>query len=190
MLGHSPCRLLRTAITPIHSKLFTSSASSAASAPAQILKSALPLSPAVSRILHELGVKDATKIKGTGLRGRLTKGDVLTHFKKASSPSGTAQKMIQADADARLAERSMLGSSATSKPTEAQELPPLDASAIRLLITEGLSALTHRSSTSFTASSFDCLLDEYPLPASAARSSRPDPTSLRQPIDKYFEGFV
>jgi hypothetical protein len=66
------------------------------------------------------GVKDATKIKGTGLRGRLTKGDVLTHFKKASSPSGTAQKMIQADADARLAERSKLGSSSTSKSTEAQ----------------------------------------------------------------------
>ncbi|KAI9614251.1 hypothetical protein H4Q26_009394 [Puccinia striiformis f. sp. tritici PST-130] len=28
----------------------------------------------VNRLLHDLGVKDATKIKGTGLRGRLTKG--------------------------------------------------------------------------------------------------------------------
>jgi hypothetical protein len=65
-------------------------------------------------------VKDATKIKGTGLRGRLTKGDVLTHFKKASSPCGTAQKMIQADADARLAEKSKLGSSSAFKTTPAQ----------------------------------------------------------------------
>ncbi|KAH9443109.1 hypothetical protein MJO29_014310 [Puccinia striiformis f. sp. tritici] len=33
----------------------------------QVIKTILPLSPAVNRLLHELGVKDATKIKGTGL---------------------------------------------------------------------------------------------------------------------------
>ncbi|KAA1067852.1 hypothetical protein PGT21_018731 [Puccinia graminis f. sp. tritici] len=168
------------------------SQTSTANPPGQVLKTLLPLSPAVSRILNELGVKDATKIKGTGLRGRLTKGDVLTHFKKASSPSGTAQKMIQADADARLAERSKLGSSSSSKSTEAQDLPPLDASAVRLFITEGLSGLANRSSTPFTASSFDSLLDDYSLPSSVTKTTQTaQPVTISgQSNDKYFEGFV
>ncbi|PLW18845.1 hypothetical protein PCASD_16805 [Puccinia coronata f. sp. avenae] len=156
-----------------------------------VLKTVLPLSPAVARILHELAVKDATKIKGTGLRGRLTKGDVLTHFKKASSPCGTAQKMIQADADARLAEKSKLGSSSAFKTTPAQELPPLDPSAVRLYITEGLSALTNRSSTPFAASSFDSLLQDYYTRPPASTSNPPErvPSSIVS-TDNYFHGFV
>jgi len=40
-------------------------------------------------LLHEHGVQDPEKIKGTGVRGMLTKGDVLAFLGKASSPTGT-----------------------------------------------------------------------------------------------------
>lgn len=43
----------------------------------------------MSRLLQEYGVQDPEKIKGTGVRGMLTKGDVLAFLGKASSPTGT-----------------------------------------------------------------------------------------------------
>lgn len=48
-----------------------------------------PLFPSVARLLQEYGVQDPEKIKGTGIRGMLTKGDVLAFLGKASSPTGT-----------------------------------------------------------------------------------------------------
>ncbi|POW16672.1 hypothetical protein PSTT_01122, partial [Puccinia striiformis] len=174
----------------------------------QVIKTILPLSPAVNRLLHDLGVKDATKIKGTGLRGRLTKGDILTHFKKVTSPLGTASKMIQADADARLAERSQLGSfsSSTTKSPQVQELEPLLPEAVRLFITEGLSDLTNRQSspssptttTSTPSPTFDSILNDYiPLHSSASNHpTTPHKSVLSHTfksgsdLDRYFHGFL
>ncbi|KAG8693523.1 hypothetical protein FRC08_009060, partial [Ceratobasidium sp. 394] len=50
-----------------------------------------PLFPSVMRLLaeHNVPTKDAKKIKGTGIRGMLTKGDVLAHLGLASTPTGT-----------------------------------------------------------------------------------------------------
>ena len=48
-----------------------------------------PLFPSVHRLLIENGITDAAKIKGTGVRGMLTKGDVLAFLGHASSPLGT-----------------------------------------------------------------------------------------------------
>ena len=48
-----------------------------------------PLFPSVMRLLLENNITDANKIKGTGVRGMLTKGDVLAFLGKASSPLGT-----------------------------------------------------------------------------------------------------
>jgi pyruvate/2-oxoglutarate dehydrogenase complex dihydrolipoamide acyltransferase (E2) component len=48
-----------------------------------------PLFPSVYRLLAENGIAKADKIKGTGIRGMLTKGDVLAYLGKASSPTGT-----------------------------------------------------------------------------------------------------
>ena len=53
------------------------------------IKSSKPLFPSVLRLLQENGIEDTGKIKGTGIRGMLTKGDVLAYLGKASSPSGT-----------------------------------------------------------------------------------------------------
>lgn len=51
-----------------------------------------PLFPSVMRLLQENGITDTKDIKGTGVRGMLTKGDVLAHLNKASSPSGAAKE--------------------------------------------------------------------------------------------------
>lgn len=50
-----------------------------------------PLFPSVARLLIENGVtaEAAKSIKGTGMRGMLTKGDVLSFLGKASGPMGT-----------------------------------------------------------------------------------------------------
>lgn len=52
------------------------------------LSHARPLFPSVLRLLQEHGA-DASKITGTGIRGMLTKGDVLAFLGKASGPTGS-----------------------------------------------------------------------------------------------------
>ena len=56
---------------------------------AEAENSDLPLSPAVRRLVLELGI-DPSKIKGTGKDGRLTKEDVVAAAKGASTPSAEA----------------------------------------------------------------------------------------------------
>jgi pyruvate/2-oxoglutarate dehydrogenase complex dihydrolipoamide acyltransferase (E2) component len=57
-----------------------------------------PAFPSVTRLLNEAGIKDYKKIKGTGVRGMLTKGDVLAYMGKASSPTGTYKKVAMSAA--------------------------------------------------------------------------------------------
>ncbi len=65
-------------------------ATTAALAPAaEAENSDLPLSPAVRRLVLELGI-DPSKIKGTGKDGRLTKEDVVAAAKGAPAPSADA----------------------------------------------------------------------------------------------------
>jgi 2-oxoglutarate dehydrogenase E2 component (dihydrolipoamide succinyltransferase) len=65
-------------------------ATTAAPAPAaEAENSDLPLSPAVRRLVLELGI-DPSKIKGTGKDGRLTKDDVVAAAKGAPAPSADA----------------------------------------------------------------------------------------------------
>lgn len=62
-----------------------------------------PIFPSVMRLLaeHNVPVKDAKKIKGTGIRGMLTKGDVLAHLGLASSPTGTFKVQPPKDSPAK-----------------------------------------------------------------------------------------
>ena len=53
-----------------------------------------PLFPSVVRLLHEAGIhskSEIKKIKGTGVRGMIRKGDVLAHLGKVSNPWGTSK---------------------------------------------------------------------------------------------------
>jgi pyruvate/2-oxoglutarate dehydrogenase complex dihydrolipoamide acyltransferase (E2) component len=54
-----------------------------------------PLFPSVHRLLLENNVSNAEEIKGTGIRGMLTKGDVLAFIGKASSPTGTLMEEMK-----------------------------------------------------------------------------------------------
>ena len=53
------------------------------------LEHSRPLFPSVHRLLLEHNVTNPDQIKGSGVRGMLTKGDVLTFVGKASNPLGT-----------------------------------------------------------------------------------------------------
>ena len=81
----------------------------AAPAPAAASENSdLPLSPAVRRLVLELGI-DPSKIKGTGKDGRLTKEDVVAAAKAAPAPAATsastATPAASAPAGARQEER-------------------------------------------------------------------------------------
>jgi 2-oxoglutarate dehydrogenase E2 component (dihydrolipoamide succinyltransferase) len=83
--------------------------STAAPAPAGASENSdLPLSPAVRRLVLELGI-DPSKIKGTGKDGRLTKEDVVAAAKGAPAPAATsastATPAASAPAGARQEER-------------------------------------------------------------------------------------
>ena len=56
-----------------------------------------PLFPSVLRLLSENNVPNPDGIKGTGVRGMLTKGDVLTFLGKASGPLGSFKAALEAD---------------------------------------------------------------------------------------------
>jgi 2-oxoglutarate dehydrogenase E2 component (dihydrolipoamide succinyltransferase) len=64
----------------------------------------LPLSPAVRRLVLELGI-DPSKIKGTGKDGRLTKEDVVAAAKGAPAPAATSASTATPAASAPTAAR-------------------------------------------------------------------------------------
>lgn len=87
-------------------------------------KTSRPLFPSVLRLIQEHHISgDAVEnITGTGVRGMLTKGDVLTHLGLASSPTGTYRETPAPDVK-------------TDKKVEKEEVAaPLDGASIRRLI--------------------------------------------------------
>jgi 2-oxoglutarate dehydrogenase E2 component (dihydrolipoamide succinyltransferase) len=82
----APAPAAAAAVAPV---VTTTAAPAPAPAPAaapETENSDLPLSPAVRRLVLELGI-DPSKIKGTGKDGRLTKEDVVAAAKGAPAPS-------------------------------------------------------------------------------------------------------
>jgi pyruvate/2-oxoglutarate dehydrogenase complex dihydrolipoamide acyltransferase (E2) component len=90
-----------------------------------------PLFPSVLRLLQENGISDAEKIKGTGVRGMITKGDVLTHLGKASGPLGTFKAALEKE------EAKMKSEKTGAKKAEAPA-PPLDGPGLRRLIVSSM----------------------------------------------------
>lgn len=67
---------------------------------------------------------DPEKIKGTGVRGMLTKGDVLAHLGLASSPMGTFKETKSVEQG--------------PPPTKKEVVKPLDGPSIRRLIVSNM----------------------------------------------------
>lgn len=53
------------------------------------------LLPSVLRLLVEYNITNPEAITGSGVRGQLTKGDVLAYLGKASSPTGTYKEHMR-----------------------------------------------------------------------------------------------
>jgi len=125
-----------------------------------------PLFPSVTRLLQEYGVQDPEKIKGTGVRGMLTKGDVLAFLGKASSPTGTFK---QAE---------LKPGSGTPKAAEVKVEKPLDGLAIRQLIVQNMyqTAVNARAAAvPPLLAEFDTIIADYlpPTPTPPTRTTPP-----------------
>ncbi|KAJ7611602.1 pyruvate dehydrogenase X component [Roridomyces roridus] len=125
-----------------------------------------PLFPSVHRLLMENGISEASKIKGTGVRGMLTKGDVLTFLGKASGPLGTYKESPPPTAQAQ---------------PKKEEPKPLDGSALRQLIVSTLlqNSIKARNPppASFAQADFDSVLADYFPPT----TPKPKPASSVPP---------
>ncbi|KAK7049430.1 pyridoxine biosynthesis protein [Paramarasmius palmivorus] len=112
------------------------------------------LFPSVLRILAENGIADANKIKGTGVRGMLTKGDVLAYLGKASSPMGSYKESP-----------SPIQQAAQSAPAAKKPEPKaLDGPAIRQLIVSTMLSNSVKARSlppSTTAADFDSIIADY-----------------------------
>ncbi|EUC67355.1 pyruvate dehydrogenase X component [Rhizoctonia solani AG-3 Rhs1AP] len=142
-----------------------------------------PLFPSVMRLLaqHHVSSKDAKKIKGTGVRGMLTKGDILAHLGLASTPTGTFKVTQPKDTPATVSKTG----------TKAEAPKKIDAPTLRKLIIEGmiLRADKSRAAPKSPPAMFDSIIDDYlpPKPAGVKLPVIPPTTSARH---GYFDGLL
>ncbi|GJE87910.1 pyruvate dehydrogenase X component [Phanerochaete sordida] len=147
------------------------------------------LFPSVLRLLQENGISDADKIKGSGVRGMVTKGDVLAYLGKASGPLGTYKAALDKE-NAKLAEERQFGKSAAKKDAPA---PPLDGPALKRLIVASMVEASQKAYKSAPAPvpTFDELIADYFPPApkvSAAPAPAVPPKNETKKSANPFEG--
>ncbi|RPD59205.1 single hybrid motif-containing protein, partial [Lentinus tigrinus ALCF2SS1-6] len=137
----------------------------------EIPKTSRPLFPSVLRLIQEndMTQADVDKIKGTGVRGMLTKGDVLTYLGLASAPLGTYHETPAPDTktDAKPA--------ATAEKKEQPAL--LDGPAVRRLIVGNMldaSIKARAAAVPKEPADFDSIIADY-LPPAPKKSSPPAP---------------
>ncbi|RDX52758.1 single hybrid motif-containing protein [Lentinus brumalis] len=134
----------------------------------EIPKTSRPLFPSVLRLIQEHGITqgDVDKIKGTGVRGMLTKGDVLTHLGLASAPLGTYRETPAPDpkTDAKTGAKQ-------------EQAAALDGAAIRRLIVGNMleaSIKARAAAVPKETADFDSVIADY-LPPPQKKSSPPAP---------------
>ncbi|KAG1879405.1 single hybrid motif-containing protein [Suillus tomentosus] len=135
------------------------------------------LLPSVIRLLIEGNVADAEAIPGTGVRGMLTKGDVLAYLGRASSPTGTFKEAKKE----------------VSEPKRVEEVKPLDGAAIRQLIVSGLATKLKLAPTPTTPTTFDDIIADYLPPSPSSPKAAPIPISSTKVQDssaRYFDGLL
>ncbi|PIL30582.1 hypothetical protein GSI_07283 [Ganoderma sinense ZZ0214-1] len=136
-----------------------------------------PLFPSVLRLIqeHSISQGDVDKINGTGVRGMLTKGDILTHLGFASGPSGTYRETPPPDVKT--------APKADAKAKE--ETAPLDGLALRRLIVANMfdvSIKARAAAVPKESINFDSVIADYlppskvaPPPASTSEASATSP---------------
>ncbi|KAI0694166.1 single hybrid motif-containing protein [Cerioporus squamosus] len=154
----------------------------------EIPKTSRPLFPSVLRLIQEHGITQAEidKVKGTGVRGMLTKGDVLAHLGLASSPLGTFHETPAPDpkTDAK-----------TGAKVEQKEQPALlDGAAVRRLIVGNMLEASIRARAAAVPkepADFDSIIADY-LPPPQKKSSPPasEPSPSKPQAANYLEGLL
>jgi len=138
-----------------------------------------PLFPSVHRLLLEHDISTPDAIKGTGVRGMLTKGDVLAFLGKASSPMGTYK-----EAPPPMAQ---------TQPKK-EEYKPLDGPALRRLIVSTMlqNSIKARnpSPDSLAQTSFDSILADYLPAAPTAPKSKSSPAPPPPKSTNWLDGLI
>jgi len=143
------------------------------------LEHSRPLFPSVHRLLLENNVTNPEKIRGTGVRGMLTKGDVLTFLGKASNPLGTFKFGP-----------SPIEEASTLVEKKKDMVQTLDGAAIRRLIVDSMlqSSIKARNPTpDHKLVDFDSVISDYLPPSS---KSSPKITFPLPPLPKKSSSFL
>jgi len=135
-----------------------------------------PIFPSVYRLLAEHSIHDASKITGTGIRGMITKGDILAFLGQASGPLGTF-KQSPTPIEAALKD--------LQKKDTAPKAVPLDGAAIRRLIVSTMlqnSVKARAATRAPIAPDFDSIIADYLPPSTVSPSTNqvtPIPPSVK-----------
>ncbi|TFL07752.1 single hybrid motif-containing protein [Pterulicium gracile] len=140
-----------------------------------------PIFPSVSRLLALEGISDPSVIKGTGVRGMLTKGDVLAYLGRASGPLGTFKEVVAEEKEA-------------AKAPEVKK--PLDGDEIRRLIVSNMLSKSLKARNPPPAylvnASFDSIISDYlptPPPSSAPLTPTKPPSKSQSSVE-YLDGLI
>jgi len=178
------------------------------------------LLPSVLRLVQEHGISNLDAIEGTGIRGMLTKGDILTHLGRASGPNGTYKIPItpiqEANQNRRPIEKKEEYKVRSDTPIYSSKgmclfLKPLDGPALRRAIVNSFSksSLKEKSLSSgiyrdtwivynplkhiigFKNVDFHSVINDYLPPKSTSSSQIPD-SSLRPTKNslRFLDGLV
>ncbi|KAG6813349.1 hypothetical protein H0H92_011897 [Tricholoma furcatifolium] len=137
-----------------------------------------PLFPSVHRLIHEFGIMKPEEIKGTGVRGMLTKGDVLAYLGKASTPTGTYKQVTHALPE-------------VTQAVKKEEPKALDGPAIRRLIVSTMlqKSIAARNVTpaSQPVVDFDSIISDYLPQTPASPPKAPSQPQAPKPSVDYLE---
>ncbi|KAI0781397.1 hypothetical protein BD413DRAFT_505032 [Trametes elegans] len=148
-----------------------------------------PLFPSVLRLIqeHRISQADVDKIPGTGVRGMLTKGDVLAYLGLASAPLGTFRETPVPDVK-------------TDKTTGAQGekkagAAPLDGAAIRRLIVSNFLDASNKARAAALPkvdATFDSVIADYLPPSEPAPPAEapPDVQSKPKLSSSFIDGLI
>ncbi|KAF7985016.1 hypothetical protein HWV62_10014 [Athelia sp. TMB] len=148
-----------------------------------------PLFPSVQRLLSSLpNPADIEKITGTGVRGMLTKGDVLAFLGKASGPLGTYKgKELVSEVEAY---NKTKGGKSARKDAPAKAL---DGDALRRLIMSNMLQASVKARTASVmpppTATFESIIADYlPSAPQPAPSAPAVPLKGKSAGDAYLEG--
>jgi len=121
---------------------------------------------------------DSLGIKGTGVRGMLTKGDVLAHLGLAQGPNGTFKPMKQTHP------------ASESKPALKEEVEKdFTGDEVRRAILAGLERRIRPKPITLDAT-FDSILADCTRRPSSALPRLPTPAPIKVPAQQYFQGLI